>query len=43
MLSISFSPDSKMVGTASKDKTAILWSSETGEIIRILNKHDNYV
>ena len=32
-----------MVGTASKDKTAILWNSETGEIIRILNKHDNYV
>jgi WD40 repeat protein len=40
---VSFSPDGKIVVTASGDSTAGLWNSETGEILREMSGHKGAV
>ena len=34
ILDVAFSPDGKLVATASVDHTAVLWSAETGSMLR---------
>lgn len=41
--SITFSPDGKLFVTASSDKTARVWSAETGELVAELNGHTDVV
>ena len=36
---VSFAPDSKVVITGSEDKTARIWSVETGECLQLLKGH----
>ena len=41
--SVCFSPDGKTLASASKDRTVILWNTETWEIIRTLSGHNSAV
>ncbi len=41
--SAAFSPDGKLIVTASNDKTARLWDAGTGEVIRVLAGHEDGV
>jgi WD40 repeat protein len=43
ILGVAFSPDGKLVATASVDHTAALWSAETGAMLRRLEGHANAV
>ena len=43
VLSVSFSPDSKILASSSKDKTIKLWNVETGKPRRTLTGHSGYV
>lgn len=40
---VAYSPDNKMIATASGDKTAKLWRASTGELITTLNGHTDAV
>lgn len=39
----SFSPDGKLIVTASSDNTARVWNSETGQLLTILNGHTDSI
>ena len=41
--SLAFSPDGRLLASASVDKTIRIWNPETGECLRTLEKHTNYV
>ena len=43
VISVSFSPDGKTLVSGSDDNTIKLWDVETGQEIRTLKGHDNYV
>ena len=40
---MAFSPDGRLLATASHDKTARLWDPATGECLRTLTGHDSGV
>ena len=40
---VSFSPDGKMLASASYDNTVKLWNTATGQVIKTLTGHTNYV
>ena len=42
-MGVAFSPDGRLLATASKDKTARLWDPATGECLRTLTGHDDFV
>ena len=40
---MAFSPDGRLLATASADKTARLWDPDTGEQLRTLTGHTDWV
>ena len=40
---MAFSPDGRLLATASYDETARLWDPATGECLRTLTGHDRFV
>ena len=43
VLSVSFSPDGKMLTSGSRDETVRLWDAETGEALNLLTGHTSWV
>jgi roadblock/LC7 domain-containing protein len=43
VLGVAFSPDGRLLATASEDKTARVWDPATGEHLRTLTGHTNWV
>ena len=41
--SVSFSPDARLLATASDDKSIMLWRTATGELLRTLDGHEGWV
>ena len=40
---VAFSPNSQLVATASKDRTARLWNVKTGEKLLLFADHEDYI
>jgi WD40 repeat protein len=41
--SVAFSPDGKLIASASKDKSVWLWNAKTGKPLRVFNGHTDWV
>ena len=40
---VAFSPDQHIIASAAKDRTTRLWSSQTGQLLHVLEGHDDWV
>lgn len=38
-----FSPDGQFIATTSNDKNAVVWDAQTGQPVRLFDKHDSWV